>query len=49
MKSKESMNQLNEKTQFRHKGKPRLGYIEENHLSKELKRKKGLHVIIMES
>ena len=33
MKSQENMNQLNEKSQYRHKGKYRLGYIEEGEKS----------------
>lgn len=35
MKSQESMNQLNEKTQYRHKGKGGLGYIEEGESSQQ--------------
>lgn len=35
MKSHESMNQLNDQTQFRHKGKARLGYIEEGDSSQQ--------------
>ena len=30
MKSQKSMNQLNEQSQYRHKGKDGLGYIEES-------------------
>ena len=33
MKSQESMNQLNEKIQYRHKGKDGIGYTEESESS----------------
>lgn len=35
MKSQESMNQLDKKTQFRDKDKTRLGYIEEGESSQQ--------------
>ena len=35
IQSQESMNQLNEKSQYRHKGKFGIGYIEEGELSQQ--------------
>ena len=48
MKSKERMNQLNEKSKYRHKGKVGLGYIEEGESSQQgAQKKKGLLAIIV--
>lgn len=42
MKSQESMNQLNDKNQYRHKGKVRLGYTKEGESSQQGDQKKKI-------